>query len=54
MSWEVLIQLAIGIGLVSGMWRLVRTVSCISAKLDIYMERTNDHEQRLRVVEKGE
>ena len=54
MSLEVILQLAIGFGLVGGMWRLVRTVSCISAKLDLYMERTNDHEDRLRSIEKGE
>lgn len=51
MEVGLIFQLIVGLGMIGGMWKLVREVASLSATLKMYVCRTEDHEVRLRLLE---
>ena len=52
MNPEVIFQVIVGLGMIGGMWRLTREVASLAATMKHYAQRTDDHEVRLRAVER--
>ena len=42
----------VGLGVIAAVWRLNSSVAKLTASMEIYIERTNDHEDRIRNLEK--
>jgi cell division protein FtsB len=47
-----LIQVFVGLGVITAVWRLNSSVAKLTAQMVIYVARTDDHEARIRKLEK--
>jgi hypothetical protein len=46
------VQILVGLGIVGGMWRLNSSVAALTARLEALLPRVDDHERRLRRIER--
>lgn len=51
MNLELVAQIAVGLGMIGGMWRLTTQVASIAEGMRHYSAKIDDHEARIRELE---